>query len=154
MTALPGGPRPGGPRSRLNWPTLPTLPGPIGLLQKSLAATLSDSRSGSSGQAGDAWAAKLLIDAQRNGKLSKMAAGYLPVQPPPALYDYNCGRCRFWTEPNGCTIVKGWIARGAWCAAQMPQKGLRPFTFLPRVTQDLPGWLKDAPRSLGLSHAP
>ena len=69
------------------------------------------------------------------------------------MWDYSCGRCRFWKEPapgealGGCTLVEGKIARGGWCAVWSPPKGTAPFTWIPRIIEDAPRWLAEVPEA-------
>ena len=122
----------------------PSLPNPFKLLVNSVGFAAADAAGLAPGKAAQ-WNATLEAYVALTGKLTKLQVLYTPFQPPPFFWDYNCARCRFWTEPNGCTLVDGWIARGGWCAIYMPPDGVKPFTWPTRVLQDVPTWLGEAP---------
>ena len=102
---------------------------------------------------GEEWAQALEGYVARNGLFTKFSVAYLPVQPPPFFWAYNCGHCRFWKEPlpgqalGGCTLVSGLIARGGWCAIWSPPRGEAPFTWQSHLVQDIPRWISEAPQA-------
>jgi len=112
----------------------------------SIALAAQDAVTGST--IGEEWAAELEASVQRNGTFSKFAVAYIPFNPPPFFWLYSCSRCRFWKEPNGCTLVDGWIARGGWCAIWYPAEGKPPFTWIADGLADLPSWIAEAPQVL------
>ena len=97
--------------------------------------------------AAQAWTGELEDYVSKNGKFSKFSVAYLPVQPPPLFWDYNCENCRFWQEPNQCTLVNGFIAKGGWCVVFMPPAENKPFTWPDRLLKDLPGQIQEAPEA-------
>ena len=122
------------------------LPDTLYLLVNSIGLPAADAVGLAPGR-GEEWAQALEAYVAQAGKFSKLDIVYVPVQPPPFFWDYNCGRCKYWTEPNGCTLVEGWVARGGWCAIYMPPAGVKPFTWPVRVIQDAPRWLAEAPQA-------
>ena len=130
----------------------PLLPDALALTFNSIILAAADA-TGLAPGAGEEWVQGLEAHVARNGLFSKFSVVYLPFQPPPAAWDYNCGRCRFWKEPapgealGGCTLVSGQIARGGWCAVWSPPKGTAPFTWFPRMLEDAPKWLAEAPEA-------
>ena len=64
-----------------------------------------------------------------NGKFPKAKVLYIPVSPPPALWDYKCKKCRFWLPPNGCSVVEGEISPGGWCVIWLPPDTYKPLTW-------------------------
>ena len=132
--------------------TMPLLPDAIYLLVNSVGLAAADATGLAPGK-GAQWVAALEAHVAQAGRFSKFAVTYLPIQPPPFFWDYNCGRCRFWKEPapgealGGCTLVAGQIARGGWCVIWSPPAGVKPFTWPARVLQDAPRWLEEAPQA-------
>lgn len=53
------------------------------------------------------------------GKLTKAEVGYLPVHPPPGLYNYKCSNCHWWEQGN-CKVVQGNISPNGWCFIWVP----------------------------------
>lgn len=133
-------------------PDRPLLPDALALTVNSIALAAADAVGIAPGKA-EEWAQALEGHVRRNGRMSKFSVLYTPVQPPPFFWDYNCARCRYWTEPapgqtlGGCTLVSGKIARGGWCAVWMPPKGVAPFSWPGRFLQDLPRWIAEAPEA-------
>lgn len=66
------------------------------------------------------WVQEIEGYVEEHGKYSKQAVAYLPLSPPPVLWDYKCRKCRFWQEPNSCTVVEGEISPRGWCAVWLP----------------------------------
>jgi hypothetical protein len=130
----------------------PLLPDALALTFNSIVLAAAEA-TGLAPGAGEEWVQALETHVRFYGPLSKFAVLYVPIQPPPAFWDYSCGRCRFWKEPapgealGACTLVSGLIARGGWCAIWMPPKGTAPFTWLPRILEDAPRWLAEAPEA-------
>ena len=130
----------------------PLLPDALALAFNSIILAAADA-TGLAAGASEEWVQALETHVSLYGPLSKFAVVYTPVQPPPFFWDYSCGRCRFWKEPapgealGGCTLVSGQIARGGWCAVWSPPVGTAPFTWLPRVLEDAPKWLAEAPEA-------
>mgnify|MGYP001565145001 FL=1 len=130
----------------------PLLPDALALTFNSIVLAAAEAMGFAPG-AGEEWVQALETHVSFYGPFSKLSVLYLPFQPPPAFWDYSCGRCRFWKEPvpgetlGGCTLVEGKIARGGWCGIWMPPQGVAPFTWLSRVIEDLPRWLAEAPEA-------
>lgn len=73
-------------------------------------------------------------------KLPKALALYLPTAPPPAIFIYQCKYCRFFIEPNDCSIVcrKGYpdyniISPIAWCILWVNKPEEKPFDWVIRA---------------------
>ena len=95
-----------------------TLPNPLILSGKSigLAALNATARPGSL----QPWIDELEEYVDLNGKLSKPSVAYIPFSPPPVFWDYKCRKCRFWQEPNACSLVDGEISPKGWCSIWLP----------------------------------
>lgn len=63
------------------------------------------------------------------GKFTKLQVAYIPFSPPPVFWDYKCRKCRFWVDPNACTVVEGDISPRGWCAIWLPPTTYQPFTW-------------------------
>ena len=130
----------------------PLLPDALALTFNSIVLAAAEAVGIAPG-AGEAWVQGLEGHVARNGLFSKFTVLYTPFQPPPLMWDYNCGRCRFWKEPapgealGGCTLVEGKIARGGWCAVWMAPQGTAPFTWFSRVIEDAQKWVAEAPEA-------
>lgn len=88
-----------------------------------------------------------------NGLFTKAQALYVGAHPPPAFWPYYCGRCRFWQEPDRCTVVKGDIYFAGWCALWIPQDGsdgrpAKPFIAYQWYIQDVLRLVADLPKFL------
>jgi hypothetical protein len=118
----------------------------LSLLLKSVGLAAADAAGLAPGKAAE-WVSTLEARVTQQGKYSKFSVMYLPVQPPPLFWRYSCDNCRFWTEPNGCTLVEGFIAAGGWCGIFMPKDGDRPFSWPTQFLQDVPTRLAEAPQA-------
>lgn len=76
------------------------------------------------------WVDEIEQTVAKEGKFSKSAVAYIPLAPPPLFWDYKCKKCRFWVEPNSCTVVEGDISPRAWCAIWLPPDGKPPFSWI------------------------
>ncbi len=74
------------------------------------------------------WIARVEALVARDGKFSHQAAGYLPLSPPPAFWDYKCRKCGWWNGGT-CAVVAGEIRPGGWCALWTPAPGYKAFTW-------------------------
>ena len=66
-------------------------------------------------------------------KAAKPLALYIKKAPPPFLWRYECQYCRFFIEPDACSIVESGeegISPKAWCILWFPQQGDAPFSWL------------------------
>lgn len=81
--------------------------------------------------------------AGRGRKFSKLEALYSPLAPPAIAWRYECQTCRFWQDPNGCSIVGvddeatygpllGGPAIGPrhWCALWLSPEAVPPLHWL------------------------
>ena len=80
------------------------------------------------------WITQVQNQVKASGQFEKSAAGYLPVSPPPAFWNYQCRLCRFWGLSNGqpegrCTIVKGDINSRGWCVLWCPPDNYAAFSW-------------------------
>jgi hypothetical protein len=86
------------------------------------------------------WITEVQNQVETNGQFTKSAAGYLPISPPPLLFDYKCAKCRFAYQPSGgplgsftnnglCQIVAGDIEHNAWCVLWMPEDSVKAFSW-------------------------
>lgn len=94
----------------MKWPKAFLLPKAIGVI---LLETIKPG-------AMKSWIAEVEQEAA-GGEFTKAEVGYLPVHPPPALYDYKCSKCYWWKEPAGCKVVTGEISPGGWCFIWTPK---------------------------------
>lgn len=124
----------------------PLLPDALALTFNSIVLAAAQA-TGLAPGAGEAWVQALEAHVAGQGKFSKFAVVYLPVQPPPFFWRYSCDNCLFWTEPNGCTLVEGFIAAGGWCGIFMPKEGDPPFSWPTKFLPDVPRWLAEAPQA-------
>lgn len=69
------------------------------------------------------WVDEIEKRVDEQGKFSKSAVAYFPLSPPPLVWDYKCKKCRFWEEPDGCSVVEGKISPRGWCAIWLPPEG-------------------------------
>ena len=68
----------------------------------------------------------------RDGKFTKLEAGYIAAPPPPLFWEYTCSQCRFW-QTGACAIVQGRIDQVGFCVLWLPPKGYEaPFTWVGR----------------------
>jgi len=75
------------------------------------------------------WVDEIENKVATDGKFTKLQVLYLPFSVPPAFWDYKCKKCRFWEEPDGCTVVEGKISPQGWCAIWLPPEDYEPFTW-------------------------
>lgn len=75
------------------------------------------------------WVDKITSRAITEGKFTKLQVGYLPFSPPPVFWDYKCKKCRFWRDPNACSVVGGRISPRGWCTIWLPPASYPPFTW-------------------------
>lgn len=99
-------------------------------------------------QAIEPWAQALQDQVARNGKWRQFDVWYVPVSPPPGLYEYACRGCRFYQPENGCVLVEGFIAKGGWCVTWVPPAGAKALRWPMAIPGHLIGYAKEAPRAL------
>jgi hypothetical protein len=104
--------------------------GPVSLLFNSVVRAALDSRA----RPGTAsllqpWVEALEAKALRAGKYSKGAVLYIPLSPPPVLWDYKCRKCYFWQEGGGCAMVEGKVSPSGWCTLWIPPADYQPLTW-------------------------
>lgn len=75
------------------------------------------------------WVDEIEAYVQEHGKFQKAQVLYLSFSPPPFFWDYKCKKCRFWVEPDSCTVVEGDISPKAWCALWLPLDGKPAFSW-------------------------
>lgn len=75
------------------------------------------------------WIAELQDYVDTNGKFQKSQVGYLPFSPPPVFWDYKCRKCRFWQDPDACSMVEGTISPRGWCAIWLPPDDYKSLTW-------------------------
>ncbi len=76
-------------------------------------------------------------------KTPKILALYTPIAPPPFIYIYQCNHCRYFIEPNDCSIVcrKGQpdnniISPTAWCRLLVNKQEEKPFDWIIKKKQN------------------
>ncbi len=67
------------------------------------------------------WITEVEQEVVAGGKFTKTKVGYLPVHPPPALYDYRCSKCYWWADGQ-CKVVAGEISPNGWCFIWVPAR--------------------------------
>lgn len=67
-----------------------------------------------------AWITELENYVTLNGQFPHWEVGYLPIGPPPLAWQYACEKCRFYINPNACTLVEGEIGTHGWCSVWSP----------------------------------
>lgn len=74
------------------------------------------------------WIDRIEAQVAQNGRFPQLAAGYLPLSPPPAFWDYKCRKCRWW-DSGTCLVVEGEVRPAGWCAIWLPAPGYKAFTW-------------------------
>lgn len=75
------------------------------------------------------WVDQIQQHVAERGKFPKSAVAYLPLSPPPALWDYKCRKCRFWQGSDVCQVVEGKISPRGWCAIWLPPDDYKAFSW-------------------------
>ena len=97
----------------------------------------------SKGQQLEEWVTAIERYVAQNRLFTKFEALYVTVSPPPFFWDYSCGKCRWWQEPDRCKVVEGQIGRYAWCAIWVPPQGVPPFQWSRDYLTSMPDRLRE-----------
>ena len=76
------------------------------------------------------WVDEIEETVRERGKFPKSAVAYIPLSPPPVLWDYKCRKCRFWQEPASCIVVEGEILPRGWCTIWLPPDDKPAFSWI------------------------
>lgn len=76
------------------------------------------------------WVEEIEQTVAEKGQFSKLTVAYIPLSPPPVFWDYKCRKCRFWIEPNACTVVNGEISPNGWCSIWLPPDDKPAFSWM------------------------
>lgn len=65
----------------------------------------------------------------RYGPYGKLFVLYVPINPPPAVWDYKCYKCHWYQEPRQCKVVRGDISPYGWCTLWVPPANYPAFSW-------------------------
>ena len=76
------------------------------------------------------WVDEINRHVSEQGKFAKRQVVYVPVSPPPFFWDYKCRKCRFWQQPDSCSVVDGTVSPGGFCVIWLPPDDKPAFSWI------------------------